>query len=167
MLDTETTGLKDDDEVVEIALADCQTEVLVFNSLIKTDKEINEHAFKVNQITPEMLANQPTIDKVWNTIEAVIGNRVLLASNAPFDERLLNQSLTKYGLTCSFIWQDIQTLYRAYSCQREASKYPLKTEGMCRQLGITPGTHRAKEDVLAQIKILKAMADKVVPNFDI
>ncbi len=166
MVDTETTGLTDDDEVVEIALGDCQTEVIVFDSLIKTDKEINEYAFKVNQITPEMLKDAPTLEEVWHNLEAIIGNRILLASNSPFDERLLNQSLAKYGLTCSFIWMDIQTIYRAYSCQKDASKFPLRTEGMCRQLGITPGTHRAKNDVLAQIKILKAMADKVVPNFD-
>jgi DNA polymerase-3 subunit epsilon len=167
MLDTETTGLKDDDEVIEIALSDCATGYTVFNSLIYSDKESNPYAFKVNNITKEMLDGQPTIDKVWEQIEAVVGNRVILASNAPFDERLLNQSLRKYDLTCSFIWADIQTLYRNYSCQGDASKYPLKTIGMCKQLKVEAGTHRALNDVQAQIRLLRAMANSVIPDFDI
>lgn len=166
MLDTETTGLTKEDEVIEIAMADCKTGVTVFNSLIYSDKPSNEYAAKVHKITPEMLEGSPTIGDVWEQIEAIVGNRVLLASNCSFDERLLNQSLAKHGLTCSFIWQDIQTLYRAYSLQGDAKKFPLKTEGMCRQLGIVPGTHRAKDDVLAQIAILQAMANNVVPNFE-
>lgn len=167
MLDTETTGLKDTDEVIELAISDCATGVPVFNSLIKSDVTSSPFAFEVNKITKEMLEGQPTLGEVWENIEAIVGNRVVLASNAPFDERLLNQSLRKHGLTCSFIWQDIQTLYRNYSCQGNATQYRLKTVGMCKQLGIEAGTHRAKDDVQAQIGILQAMANKVVPDFEV
>jgi DNA polymerase-3 subunit epsilon len=167
MLDTETTGLNDDDEVIELAILDCSTGATLFDSLIKTDKKSNPQAFKVNNITPEMLKGKSTIGEVWSTVEGMVGNRVVLASNCAFDERLINQSLRKHDLTCSFFWYDIQTLYRNYSCQNSASQYPLKTIGMCQQLGLEAGTHRAKSDVEAQIRLLKGMAKGIVPNFDI
>lgn len=172
MLDTETTGLGQEDEVVEIAIGDCKSGVIIFESLVKPSVAMNVAASKANGITDSMLENAPSIAEIWEQVDAIVGNRVVLASHSTsetewFDERLLNQSLAKHGLTCSFIWKDLQPLYRLYSCQLNAKEYPLKTEGMCIQLGVEAGTHRAKNDVLAQIRILQAMADGVIPNFEV
>lgn len=172
MLDTETTGLSSSDEVVELAIGDCYSGVILFESLVKPGLPISYGASQANGITNDMLDDAPTIDLIWERVNALVGNRIVLASHSTsetewFDERLLNQSLYKYGLTASFIWKDLQPLYRLYSCQTSAKDFPLKTEGMCLQLGVEQGTHRAKNDVLAQIRILQAMAKGVKPNFKI
>lgn len=172
MLDTETTGLGKDDEVVEIAIGDCSSGIIIFESLIKPSIKMKPAASEANGITDKMLKDAPTIDEIWDKIDAIVGNRVVLASHSTsetewFDERLLNQSLDKHGLVCGFIWKDLQPIYRLYSCQLKASDYPLKTEGMCMQLGVEAGSHRAKNDVLAQIRILQAMAKGVMPDFTV
>lgn len=164
MLDTETTGLSYDDEIVEISVGNLKTQEIIYSTLVKAQKESNPKAAEINGITPKLLKNAPTISDVWSNILKAVGSNLVLASNSAFDERMLKQSLEKHGIVPAFEWFDIQTLYRFYSTQHPARDYPLKTEGMCIQVGVTPGHHRADSDVLAQMALVKAMADKVVPR---
>lgn len=172
MLDTETTGLGEYDEVVEIAVGDCKTKEIIYESFVKPTIKMNPIASNINGITDKQLVKAPSIKKVWKDLEPLLLNKIVVASHGndaakDFDHRLLNQSLATVGKSCSLMMYDIQPLYRMYSCQRAEGKYPLKTEGMCLQLGIKKGTHRAKADVLAQMEIMHAMANKVKPDFTI
>jgi DNA polymerase III epsilon subunit-like protein len=165
-LDVETTGLSEvDDEIVELAVVNAKTGKAMFDSFVHTDVPVGDHAFVVNGITPEMLAGQPDFATVWQKAQAKIGDKIIIASNSDFDEKMVCFGLAKRGLPVpSNLWTCLQQLYSKYSCQPRKG---LKTERIARQLGIEPGTHRALADCQAQAAILKAMAKGVVPDLSI
>jgi DNA polymerase III epsilon subunit-like protein len=63
VLDTETTGLGNSYEIIELAVVNPEGEVL-FQSLIKPTVPVYEGARKVHQITDDMLANATSFAKV-------------------------------------------------------------------------------------------------------
>lgn len=103
ILDTETTGLDDDDEIVDIAIIDMNGNVLL-NTLIKPSKQISEEAAAVNHIKDSELINAPTITDVINDIDRIVSGKTILSYNADFDSRVLNQSLAKHNLKRSYSW---------------------------------------------------------------
>lgn len=162
-LDVETTGLSEvDDEVVEIAVVDAKSQKTLLNTFVYTEVPVNPHAFVVNGITPEMLSGQPDFKKIWTNIQKAVGNKIIIAANSDFDEKMVCFGAVKRKLKpLKNSWACLQRLYCKYAGIK-ATK--IKTEKMAKQLGIEPGTHRALTDAQAQALILKAMSKGVVPN---
>ena len=65
ILDTETTGLDDDAEVVELAVIDCAGTVLL-DTLVRPSGPVPAEAAAIHGITDAMLADAPT----WSEIHA-------------------------------------------------------------------------------------------------
>jgi hypothetical protein len=164
-LDTETTGLNEvTDDIVEIAVVDSKTEKVLYNSLIYTETPIHPLAFAVNNITPDMLQGKPTLKDAWKDINKIIKNKIIVASNSKFDEKMFCFGLMKFGVTPpQNLWTCLLELYRKYSCQGGKG---LATSRVAEQLGIEAGTHRALTDAITQAKILNAMAEGVIPNLE-
>lgn len=97
-VDTETTGLDDTAEVVEIAIVD-RTGTVLFESLVKSVEPMPPEASVVNGITDEMLAAAPTWPAVAPQVARLLAGRVVIAHNAEFDERMLRQSCRRHSLT--------------------------------------------------------------------
>lgn len=97
-LDTETTGIDEDAEVVEVALVSPTGEVL-FESLVRPLGPVSEEARRVHGITDEALAAAPTWPEVYARLVPLIGDRELVAWNAAFDRRVLQRSSTLHSLT--------------------------------------------------------------------
>lgn len=91
ILDTETTGLGYDDEIIEIAVIDMQGNELL-NSKIYTEVPISSDASYVNGITSADLINMPTIDSLNNDINNLFKDKTILIYNDSFDVRMLYQS---------------------------------------------------------------------------
>ncbi|GDG16796.1 exonuclease [Escherichia coli] len=90
ILDTETTGLGFDDEIVEISIIDCAGYVLL-NTLVKPSKSIPEAATAIHGITDEMVANAPSwLEILPKVLE--LTSKGWVAYNAKFDARMLRQS---------------------------------------------------------------------------
>ena len=70
-LDTETTGFRETDEVVEISIIDIDGETL-FSSLVKPRIPIPPDAMRVHGITEQMVADAP----VWADIYPNIKNHL-------------------------------------------------------------------------------------------
>ncbi|MCS6134014.1 3'-5' exonuclease [Shewanella baltica] len=102
VFDTETTGLGDTDEIVEIALINSRGEVLL-NSLVQPCKSIPAEATAIHGITNEMVANAPRISELLHQINTIISGKTLIAYNADFDVRLLTQSVMMCGFNDSDI----------------------------------------------------------------
>lgn len=89
VLDVETTGLSPayGHRVCEVAcLRVCGgEEVGRFESLVDPGRSISAGAFRVNRITPEMLAGAPTFDAVAARLLELMDGAALVAHNAPFD----------------------------------------------------------------------------------
>lgn len=99
-LDTETTGLGDDDEVVQLAIVN-SVGTCVFDSYIKPSKSIASEATAISGISDETVKNAPVWSEVHKQISDLLAGQNVYIYNADFDMRLMTQSASKHGLTLS------------------------------------------------------------------
>lgn len=87
-LDTETTGLGDQDEICEIAIVDLAGQVLL-NSLVKTINPIPLSATAIHGITNEMISETPTFSELLPRLDDLLKDQRVLVYNAQFDEQMI------------------------------------------------------------------------------
>jgi len=164
-LDTETTGLHQSAEVIEIGVIDDQENVLI-DSLVKPRGKIDPAAGRIHGITSKMLADAPAWDQVWSQVEAVLLDRRIGVYNVEFDLRLLKQSHNRYWLRWTLpdsSFFDIMKMYAHYygdwdPYHRTFRYQSLELAG--RQCGIRlPNAHRAIDDCLLTRALLHHMAE--------
>ena len=90
-LDTETTGLHQSAEVIEIGIINDQG-VILFEQRIRPRGKIDPAAERLHGITQAMLADCPTWEQVWPQAEAVLMDKKVGVYNVEFDLRLIKQS---------------------------------------------------------------------------
>lgn len=91
ILDTETTGLSSDDQIVEIAIIDLDGKELL-NTKVFTEISISPEASYVNGIKNSDLVGMPTIRELTPRIQEIFKDKTILIYNADFDVRMLYQS---------------------------------------------------------------------------
>ena len=91
ILDTETTGLGDNDQIVEIAIIDLDGKELL-NTRIYTEVPISPEASYVNGIKNSDLEGMPTIKELTPRIQELFKDKTILIYNEVFDVRMLYQS---------------------------------------------------------------------------
>jgi DNA polymerase III epsilon subunit-like protein len=96
ILDTETTGLGEDAEIVEIAIIDSRGTVLL-DSLVQPVRPIPFDASAIHGISNEMVKGAPRMSELLHQINRIISGKTLVAYNADYDVRLLHQSLEMCG----------------------------------------------------------------------
>lgn len=109
ILDTETTGLGDDDQIVEIAIIDLDDNTLL-NTRIYTEVPISPEASYVNGIKNSDLVGMPTIKDINSLIQNILKDKTVLIYNDEFDVRMLYQS----GYEGDINSQCIMNLYKDY-----------------------------------------------------
>jgi len=95
-LDTETTGLDEDSEIVEIAAIDRNG--VLMNELVCPVLSMRDEAFAIHGISSEMLVSARTWDAVQPDLVRAIGGRPVVAYNAAFDSRMVAQSAKKRNI---------------------------------------------------------------------
>ncbi len=160
ILDTETTGLKDA-EVIEVALIDMQGRTRL-NTLVKPKtRRMNPYAQRVHGITLAQLQGQPSWPEVLPELERVAGNATILAWNAPFDARMLEQTSTLWGLYHPKLL--FVCAMRLYARSQGRSAFGLHkavvAEGLDALLQ-THASHRALGDVTFVLELLRHLAAK-------
>jgi DNA polymerase-3 subunit epsilon len=118
-LDTETTGLGNLDELVDIAAIDNRGRVLL-NSLIKPRRSIPRDATKIHGITDQMVRNSPVWSDIYpRFLELMAGYRYVIVYNADFDQRLIRQTCFACALTMPRgSWHCAMKQYAAFVGQR-------------------------------------------------
>lgn len=96
-LDTETTGVDHDAEIVEIALLDVAGTVLA-EYLVRPSAPVPPEAVAIHGITDADLADAPAWPEVAAHINTLLEGRLLIAHNADFDVRLVKQTNARYQL---------------------------------------------------------------------
>lgn len=102
ILDTETTGMGPQDQVIELGILDMKGNILM-DTLVRPTCRIAPDALAVHHITEDMVAAAPLWPAVWAQAEALINRKRILAYNAAFDVRLLKQSCRANSLKEPFI----------------------------------------------------------------
>lgn len=160
VLDTETTGLNSDDEVVEVAVTDMDGNTLYSQRFFPT-KEINPGAARVNHLSKRILQGNPQFSaEHWKQIKIAIGDKKVLGHNIPFDKRLLSQTLIRYGIeddTASVFegMYDSKVIAKQWMSAPSYSLNKLTT-----QIGITrEEQHEAADDCRMTVEFLKRLED--------
>ncbi|MEZ4638489.1 MAG: 3'-5' exonuclease [Caldilineaceae bacterium] len=149
-LDTETTGLDDRAEIIEIAILDHDGAPL-FESLVKPRYPIPADAARIHGISNATVTDAPAWPDLWPQIEMILRERTVGIYNADFDLRMLAQShrfarldWRHDALTAFCIMQIYARFYgeRGYGGFRWQS---LEKAGRQCRLDL-PNSHRAADD---------------------
>ncbi|MCV6429399.1 MULTISPECIES: 3'-5' exonuclease [Pseudomonas] len=171
ILDTETTGLDDLAQIVEIAIVD-MTGQPVLNTLVKPTCQIPDEASAIHGISNDDVADAPTWIQVFDQFKSLVSGRRVVIYNADYDVRLVYQTSLASGIAdgdlhaslgrsaeCAMLayaehfgdWNEYRQQWRWQKLVNAAS-----------QCGIAPvGAHRALADCLMTLGVIKAMAAEV------
>lgn len=166
ILDTETTGLGNDAEIVEITLLDTTGEILL-NTLVKPRGPIPPEATAIHGITNEMVADAPSWIKVCSKFYHLISGRKVVIYNSDYDTRLLEQTNAANWIVgpCSVEQPVFECAMLAYAefygqkSDRGGYRWQKLTAAAEQQGVKIEGTaHRALSDCLTTLGVIKAMA---------
>lgn len=96
-LDTETTGLGPEAEIVEIAVLDTDGSLL-FESLVRSSSPIPPDATQIHGITTAMVAQAADWRGVWPEVAPILADRPIAIYNAEFDQRMMRQAHRRASL---------------------------------------------------------------------
>ncbi|MGN5124121.1 3'-5' exonuclease [Aeromonas sp. 30P] len=167
ILDTETTGLDDQAEIIEISIID-QFGGVVFDSLVKPQKPIPAEATAIHGITNDMVATAPSWADIHDEVCRIVSCKPLVIYNADYEMRLMAQTAALYGLQpvtanagvhCAMLayaefygdWNDYKGSYRWQRLTAAAAQQGVVTDGQA---------HRALADVMMTLGVLQAMAQQ-------
>jgi DNA polymerase III subunit epsilon len=155
ILDTETTGLGENDVIVQIGILDLDGNVLM-DTLVKPTKRkrISSDATEIHGISMEMLSNAPTLIELYPEFQRLVATKTLLIFNAEYDARLFRQTCEQDGLQLNNI--EALCIMKAYSAY--VGEWNLKFNNYKYQK-LPEGDHSAIGDCKATLKIIKEMAE--------
>ena len=165
-LDTETTGLGDKAEIIEISVLDQDGAVLV-DTLAKPRGKIPLDAQRIHGITSLMVKDAPEWQEVWKDVEQAISGRLVGIYNSEYDLRLLNQTnklnwimavlepsqfvcIMKLYAQFAGAWDQRRRRFRFFSLERAGQAAGLTLQN----------THRAKDDTLLTRALLHYIAEQ-------
>ena len=176
IIDTETTGLTEDDEIIEIAIINMRGEVLL-NTLVKPTRNIPADVINIHHVTNEMVASAPSWAEIYPQVMEIIGNRKWHPWNSKFDARLIIQTSLitgQYdGLSAAEVIHEYNRIHhnqidakRTYSEwygefeeDRQGFKRQHLAAAVAQQKVVVDGAaHRALADCFMVLGVLKAAA---------
>ncbi len=162
-LDTETTGLGTNDEIIEISIIDNAGQV-AFESLVRPSQPIPTDATSIHGIRDADVQGARPWPIVWQQVRQVLSGRLVVIYNQEFDIRLMKQSHARYRMpwTAQIDAFDLLKLYAEFrgewDPQRRGYRYH-SLENAGRHSGISlPNTHRATDDTLLTRALLQYIA---------
>ena len=161
-LDCETTGLDaDKDQIIEVgAIRFTMTEILgEYESLVNPKCEIPESSIAIHHITPEMVADKPTIKEVLPSLLEFIGNDIIIGHGIGFDVEIVAKAADRFGISTNIRKnKQIDTLRLA----RHYGESPVNSlEQLRRHFNIqAEGAHRAMNDVIVNMGVFRYLAKR-------
>lgn len=166
VLDTETTGLKANAEICQIAIIDSTGNVLL-DTLVKPQRPIPSDATAIHHITNDMVKDAPSWLNVNEKVWELIHDKTVIVYNAEYDFRLIAQSekacdpiaLSDWHTIrreCAMLhfaerygdYNDYHGNYRWQKLDKAASFYSVPVSA----------AHTALGDCLTTLAVIKAMA---------
>jgi DNA polymerase-3 subunit epsilon len=164
VVDTETTGLGQNDEVVELSVLDSNANEL-YHSFFEPKVEVNYQAAQVTGLTNEKLVGQPKFADEWPKIKEAIGAHLIAGHNLQFDRRLMQQTLEKqtgknHQGEMDALFENCIDSYQM--AQRSSVAKGKRSLGqLCEAMGVEyPPNHRASHDCLGVLYVLQNFEQK-------
>ena len=160
-LDTETTGLGGQAEIVDLAVVASDGTVLI-NQLVKPARPIPIDAMLIHGITNEHVADAPAWCDVLEMARPVISGRIVVAYNSSFDRGMMQQCCVAATIEMPTVeWECAMRAYAAFrkDARLRAGGYrwrPLHEAAESFRLSIP--THRALADAMACRGVVLGMA---------
>ena len=164
IIDTETTGLGDTDEIIEISAIDCNGNLLI-DQLVKPTVPIIQEAQAVHGISQADLASAPEFRHLMPALCRLLRNRQVVTYNAEFDLRMMRQSASAWGWQlpkvsahCAMLqyakfygeWNPNRNAWRWQSLAKAAEQQGIQVHG---------DAHRALTDCQTTLAVIQAMAN--------
>jgi len=157
ILDTETTGISPYDEIVQIAVLAPDGEALL-DSLIRPTRAIPSGATLIHGITDADVADAPSFPVIFPRLKEIIAGKTVVIYNAPFDVRLVRQTLAKHRVASPGI-EDEQV--ECAMLQYSAWVGELWGDGGYKWQKLRGGDHTALGDCRATLDVIKTMAGEI------
>jgi len=155
IIDTETTGMTDTDEVVQIGMIDGAGQVMM-DELVKPTCPIMPEATHVHHIDALSVILAPTFAELLPSFQSAVWGRTIIMYNAVFDIRMLRQSARAHGLELGHTFTQIQCAMEMYAMYY-GEWNPKYQNYKYQKLG-HGGTHGAVDDCWATLRALREMA---------
>lgn len=157
IIDTETTGLKGDAQIIEIVAIDRDGNTL-FDTLVKPTIPIPPEASLIHGITDDQVADAPPFDLIWPSLKTVLDGKRILSYNIAFDMRMLEQSLSAVDIQDPLICPSDCIMILAADHLRRQKWCNLATAAWQLNVEQQEPAHRALGDALTALDILRAIA---------
>ncbi len=156
VLDSETTGLGNPIDFVEVGVVSCRGEIL-FDSLIEPSCPIDPRASRVHGHTTESLAGERRFFEVYPDLLEVLWAKRVVVYNASYDRRVWDAAVGRLGARAALVgglapWECAMRAYAAYVGERSK-------RGGYRSQKLPGGDHTAIGDARATLRLIERMAD--------
>ena len=148
VIDVETTGFGRKDSILEIGivLLDGEEIVLEWETLINPNRDISNSS--IHGINPSHLSTAPFFSDIANDVASLISNRILVAHNLPFDQRMMMNEFAKI---------EVEAHPGRGFCTFGATKMKLATA--CQNFGLRNSeSHRALSDARVTALLLSRLS---------
>lgn len=149
ILDTETTGLDDAAEIIELAIIDTQGRIY-WNTRLRPKAVAWPEAQAIHGIAPVHVAHACTLPQMYNALAALLAQHAVVIYNAAFDTRLIAQSCAPWNLA--------PIVFIAHCAMNHYTYYHKQS----RWLRLPAGDHSALGDCSAVLRVLHEMANSAL-----
>lgn len=160
ILDTETTGLKRNDVIIQIGIIDLDGNVLL-DSLVKPTKRkrISTEALAIHGITMEHLKDQPSLGELSDKIAKITKDKTVLIYNAEYDEKMFDRTCEQDGIRYIYFRTDcVMEQYSKYVGKWSEYHYGYTFQRL------PASDHSAIGDCKATLKVIEKMANTDLIN---
>jgi DNA polymerase III epsilon subunit-like protein len=158
ILDTETTGTAEDDQILQIGIVS-STGDCIYSGLVKPIgvQGFDAAAVAVHGISFDMVKNAPTLDEIIEEVSRKVSGRTVLAYNSAFDKRLIRQSCSRAKVpTPNWNWECVMLQYSKFIGEPGRYNGEYKWQKLPRT--DVKQAHDATADCLLTLRVLEKMA---------
>src|ERR1700730_12729472 len=137
--DTETTGLDNDDRIIELAgveIIDRKETGQYYHQYICPKRQINIEALKIHGITEEFLADKPSFSEIIEPLLDFIKGAQLIIHNAPFDVRFLNSEFQLVGAHVTKVTDYCSVLDTLALAKKKHPGQQNSLDALCKRYGV-------------------------------
>jgi DNA polymerase-3 subunit epsilon len=158
VLDTETTGLEEQDEPIELAIVDGLTSVVLLDTRLRPPTPISPGAYAVHGVSSSEIQDAPALADIWGRICELLSGALVIAYNAEFDRQMLAQAAERYGLRMPKCrWYCLMEACSVFDAPEDGRWLALGA--VCAELEVRSiPTHGARADALAALAVVQALA---------